>query len=112
MGDGVTISLGDTLPYLETRFLELIGKDQASNDLRSWFTALQQTALIQSSSVKCIGMHRPIPINEIYQPTRLKVKNLNFDKRVSIPFQDRTSRSIAQADALYEHVLSVSEFLR
>lgn len=112
MGDGVSINLGDTLPYLETRLLELIGKDQASNELKSWFAVLQQTALVQASSVKCIGMHRPIPLNEIYQPTRLRIKNLNFEKRQAMPFQDRTSRSIAQAEALYEHVLSVGEFLK
>jgi hypothetical protein len=112
MGDGVTISVGDALPYLETRFLELIGKDQASNDLKSWFTSLQQTALIQASSVKCIGMHRPIALNEIYQPTRLVVTGSNVAKLTSMPFQDRTTRSIAQADALYEHVFTVDEFLR
>ena len=112
MSEGVKIDLGSALPYLENRLLELIGKDQASNDLKSWFTALQQTAIIQASNVKCIGMHRPIPLAEIYQPTRLRVKGLNLEKRASLPFQDRTARSIAQAEALYEYVFTVDEFLK
>ena len=83
-----------------------------TNELKSWFSALQQTAIVQASSVKCIGMHSPIPLREIYQPTRLRVKGLNLEKRASSAFQDRISRSIAQAEALYEHVLTVQEFLK
>ena len=70
MGNGVSINLGDTLPYLETRLLQLIGKDQSSKDLESWFNSLQKTAMIQASYVKCIGMHHPLRMSEIYQPTR------------------------------------------
>ena len=37
MGDGVSINLGETLPYLETRLLQLIGKDQSTRDLEPNF---------------------------------------------------------------------------
>jgi hypothetical protein len=110
MGEGVTISLGDTLPYLETRLLQLIGKDQASQDLQSWFTNLQKVAYLQASHVQCIGMHRPLRLHEIYQPTRLRIKGTTetFD---SIPL-DKTARSIARANATNEYVIGVDQFLK
>lgn len=74
MGDGgITISLGDSLPYLEQRFLKLFGQDAETMELKEWFRRLQTTALIQAASVQCLGMRDPVPFLDIYQPTRLIV---------------------------------------
>jgi hypothetical protein len=115
MGDGgVTISLGETLPYLEQRFREMIGKDQATKEITSWFNGLQETALVQASQVQCIGMHRPLPMREIYQPTRLIVKDHrdNREKTSSFGPQDKTSRSITQSHAIEDRIVGVNEFLK
>ena len=115
MGDmGITIDLGDSLPYLEERLRQLIGKDQASKETADWFRNLQQTAILQASHVKCIGMHQPLPLAEIYQPTRLTVKGAtdNREKRESFGPQDKISRSITQAYAIQERVIGVDDFLK
>lgn len=75
---GITFEFGDSLPYLEDRFLRLIGKDQATKEAMTWFKGIQATALKQASHVQCVGMHTPIPHHLIYQPTRLKVRNRGF----------------------------------
>ena len=67
----ITISLGDTLPFLWEKFLKVIGRDPTSIALEAWFSQLQQMGLNDASTVQCIGMHTPIPLNEIYRPTRL-----------------------------------------
>ena len=110
----ININLGDILPYLEQRFLQLIGKDRASTEIASWFSTLQKTAMLQASQVKCIGMHCPLPLAEIYQPTRLKVKGLsgNRERGQSFPRQDKISRSIAQGAAIEERIIGVDDFLR
>jgi hypothetical protein len=115
MGDaGININLGDSLPYLEQRLLQLVGKDQASQETARWFNSLQKTAMLQASQVKCIGMHRPLPLTEIYQPTRLKVRGLTAAQanRGWSADLDRVSRSIAQAGAIQEHIVSADQFLR
>jgi hypothetical protein len=113
MGDaGITISLGDALPYVEERLRQLIGKDQASKDTADWFKNLQRVAMIQASQVKCIGMHRPLPLAEIYQPTRLRVKGRPTEQITSLPPQDKVSRSITLGHAIEERVMGVGDFLR
>lgn len=102
------------MPYLEQRFLQLIGKDRTNNDTASWFSSLQRTAILQASHVQCIGMHRPLLLREIYQPTRLKVRGPtnSREKLESFPHQDKVSRSIAQAGATEERVIRVTEFVK
>lgn len=115
MGEtSVNINLGDTLPYLEQRFLQLIGKDQATTETASWFSNLQKTAMLQASQVQCIGMHRPLPLAEIYQPTRLKVTGLADDlrKRETFPEQGKIGRSILQAGTLEVRLIGVDQFLK
>jgi len=59
-------------------------------------------------------MHRPLPLSQIYQPTRLKVRGLpeKSEQGQSFGPQDRVSRSIAQGYALQERVVTVREFLK
>lgn len=114
MGDGgLTISLGDSLPYLEQRFLKLFGQDAESKELAEWFRGLQTTALIQTASVQCLGMRDPVPFPKIYQPTRLIVgpDPDNAAAEESFSFQNRVSRSIMRGRSFSEKIISVDEFL-
>lgn len=114
MGDsGVTINI-DCLPYLEQRFLKLFGQDYESRELAAWFTSLQKTAILQTASVQCVGMRRPVAFEDIYQPTRLRLgpetRNLASDE--SFTHQNKASRSILLAKSLEERSATVEEFLR
>jgi hypothetical protein len=69
----IKVDFGDLLPYLAQQFLEFIGKDEETLDTAAWFADLQKIAIVQASEVKCFGMHRPLPLSQIYQRVRLKV---------------------------------------
>lgn len=71
MGDGVSINIGEALCYLENRTRALFGKDPVSEGWRRRLNKLNKLSMSQASAVQCIGMSKPIPISEIYQPTRL-----------------------------------------
>jgi hypothetical protein len=66
-----SVDLGGAVPYLVESFLELIGKDAATKEVVRWFSELQKVGLEESSYVQAVGMHQPIPIEDMYQPTRL-----------------------------------------
>ena len=70
----ITFDIGAAYPLIEQRVLALFGKDYATTEESKWLKALHYTATKVSSSVQCIGMHKPIPFSNIYQPTRLVVK--------------------------------------
>jgi hypothetical protein len=72
----VDIDLGSTLPFLYEKFLALIGKDKATQELHKWFADVEAAAIAEASTVQCIGMHQPLPIAEIYQPTKLLWQNM------------------------------------
>lgn len=113
--NSIQIGLGDVLPYLEERFLKLIGRDQESRETAEWFTNLQKTALSYASRVKCIGMHSPLPLSQIYQPTRLRVRGLAEEearRAQSFSHDDKATRSIVQGHALQERTLCAEEFLK
>jgi hypothetical protein len=114
MADGITISLGDALPYFEEKFLRLIGKDHETEDLKSWFRSLQTTALEQTAFVKCVGMQRAIPFENIYQPTRLYLGPEAVEKVVSRSYahHNRVSRSLVAARMLEERSLTADELLQ
>lgn len=115
MGDGgITISLGEALPYLEQRFFKLFGQDAENRELKEWFQGLQKTALAQTASVQCLGMRDPVPFPDIYQPTRLIVSPDPdaATSEESFHFENRLSRSISRGRAFNEQHISVEAFLR
>jgi hypothetical protein len=67
----ITLNLGDTIPFLWEKMLGVIGKDSGTVALKEWFTTLQQSGFATASSVQCIGMHTPLPLQDIYRPTKL-----------------------------------------
>jgi hypothetical protein len=70
MGD-FSIDVDGAVPYLVESFLSLIGKDAATRQVAQWFSELQRVGLEESSYVQAVGMHQPVPIEDMYQPTRL-----------------------------------------
>jgi hypothetical protein len=113
MGDsGLSINLGDSLPYLEQRFLEMIGKDAASKEAAAWLSNLQTTAIIQARHVYCVGMHAPLPFESIYQPTRLRVAGADeASKSESFYHHDEAIRSMLEGRRLLERSVSTEDFL-
>jgi len=115
MGDsGPTFNISaDALEYGEQKFLRLFGKDHESKELRNWFKELQNTALMQTATVHCVGMRNPLPFDNVYQPTRLLVGPDDSDLLgESYAWGDKVSRSILRGRALNEESISVHEFLK
>ena len=75
----VEINLGDTLPFLWEKFLGLVGKDQETSELKEWFAKLQRIGFVEASYVQCIGMHSPLPLQQIFQPTKLLWQTTGFE---------------------------------
>lgn len=113
MGDfGITLDIGTAYPFIEQRVLALFGKDYASTEQAKWLRSLHDTAARVSSSVQCIGMHKPIPFSNIYQPTRLVVNaSVSRKDREIFAYQDSVSRSLLQAQLYEEYVIDVSQVL-
>ena len=113
MGDSaLSVNLGDSLPYLEQRFLEIVGKDHASKEAAAWLSSLQTTSIIQAQYVYCVGMHSPLPFESIYQPTRLRVAGgEESPNNESFYHNNEAIRSILEGKRLQERSLSIEEFL-
>ena len=89
MSEGLTIDIGSAYPYLEERVLSLFGKDASS---KAWLKELQKlvrTSAAESAYIQCVGMPKPIPIGELYQPTQLlrhsgkgAEEPINFDELI------------------------------
>jgi len=108
----ITLDVGAAYPLIEQRVLALFGKDYASKEESRWLKALHDTATKVSSSVQCIGMHKPIPFSSIYQPTRVVVKKSANDRSNEVfAHQDSVSRSIVLADHFTEHSIDVVQLL-
>jgi hypothetical protein len=87
MSDGPSIDLGSALPYLEERLLGFVGKDPVSNEWKRSVERLTRLSVEQSAFVQCVGMAAPIPIAEIYQPTRLIRPALSGGQEEQIDFK-------------------------
>lgn len=113
MGDsGVTIPIGDCLPYLELKFKEMIGKDPESIDAAAWLSSLQKTAMVQAKHVYCVGMHSPLPFEAIYQPTRLRVAGAEEASRSeSFYHEDDAIRSMLEGRKLQQRSVTIDTFL-
>ena len=71
MNGDISFDLGSILPYIENRVLSLFGKDPATVEWRERVKNMTRVSAEQAGQVQCVGMHTPIPINQIYQPARL-----------------------------------------
>ena len=80
MSEGISIELGSLANYLEDRTRRMFGKDA---DTLDWLNRLQRRGKIgleQAGWVQCVGMEKPIRIDQIYQPIDLEG---NYDGAVS-----------------------------
>jgi hypothetical protein len=67
----LNVDLDKLLHATWQKFLKLLGKDAESQDLKKWLEERMRIAFLQARDVQCIGMHKPVLITDIYQPTRL-----------------------------------------
>jgi hypothetical protein len=65
------LNLKDLLNRTWDRFLGIFGKDADSQELRTWVEERTRIGFLQSRDVQCIGMHTPVLLSDIYQPTWL-----------------------------------------
>jgi hypothetical protein len=110
-GFSVKVDLGTALPYLEQKAKSLFGKDWESQEEAAWLTGLQNTALQQCSSVQCVGMHKPVPFEEIYQPTTLVFKGARQPQGEGYAYQNRVGRSIVAGHSQISSKVDVERFL-
>lgn len=87
----IKVDLGSAVPFVWEKFAALIGKDGETTDLRQWFHTLVRNGYEESATIQCIGMSKPLPLRDIYRPTKLywdvgyislkdaSGKNLNVD---------------------------------
>jgi hypothetical protein len=75
----IKLDAGSALLYLEEKAKGFFGKDFASLEAAAWLSGLQNTAVTQTRSVQCVGMHKPVPFDDIYQPTMLVIKGVRPD---------------------------------
>src|SRR4051812_32356734 len=71
MNGDISIDVGSAVPYLTDRVLSLFHKDVASQEWQAQLRTLVRLSFERAASIQCVGMHRPIPISNIYQPSRL-----------------------------------------
>src|ERR1035437_7893391 len=76
MSDGITIGLGDSLPYIVDSVMGLFGRDATSRGWKMRLSELVKLSAQQASMVQCVGMPQPIPITDIYQRTNVRVPPL------------------------------------
>ncbi len=72
MNGDVKIDVGGLLPYLEHKLRGLFGKDAESVGWAQKIKDMARRATEHAAFVQCIGMHTPIPIERIYQPSRVR----------------------------------------
>lgn len=71
MNGDINIDIGSAIPYAIERVLSIFGKDSISQAIKEKLNRQIQISTQEASWVQCVGMDRPIPITDIYQPTRL-----------------------------------------
>jgi hypothetical protein len=67
----VNVDLSGILFYLEDRVRALFGKSKEAQDASERLSRQVRMETERARLIRCIGMHDPVPLREIYQPTRL-----------------------------------------
>jgi hypothetical protein len=107
----IKLDAGSALLYLEEKAKGFLGKDFASLEAAAWLSGLQNTAVTQTRSVQCVGMHKPVPFDHIYQPTTLVIKGVPQTRQETYAYEDRVGRSIVASRALSYRPVNVESFL-
>src|ERR1051326_3387191 len=69
----VNVEVDKVLAAVWDKCLSIIGQDKASTEFKKWLEERTRNAFQVAKYVQCVGMQKPLPISEIYQPTRLRV---------------------------------------
>lgn len=77
MSGDLSVDLGAAIPYAVDRLLALFGKDSLTQSARARLSRREKSNVDDSTHVQCIGMSQPIPLENIYQPTRLQRQGLH-----------------------------------
>ena len=72
MNGHISIDIGAALLYYTDKLLSLIGKDATTRAANIRFLEMQQLAVERASAIQCVGMPDPVPIERLYQPSRLQ----------------------------------------
>ncbi len=72
MGEGISIDIGSLANYLEDRTRRIFGKDVDTLDWIGRLNRRSKVAVGQAAWVQCVGMDRPIRIQDIYQPIKVQ----------------------------------------
>ncbi len=108
----INIDLGSALPWVEDKIRGLFGKDYVTLEHKALLKQLHETAVEMTRSVQCIGMHKPVPFEKIYQPTRLRVRSgLDISTAAAFQAQNRIAQSIAIARGQSMNAVTVEDFL-
>jgi hypothetical protein len=109
---GITIDLGSALPWVEDRIRRLLGKDETTAQQKALLKQLHDTALEMTRSVQCIGMHKPVAFEDIYQPTKIRIRSgLDISTAAAFRGQNRIAQSIAVSRGESMSSASIDEFI-
>jgi hypothetical protein len=64
--------LDSTIATVRSRALEIFVSDEIQDDLRSTIQDHIDFTIREAELVQCVGMTQPVPLRDLYQPTRLK----------------------------------------
>jgi hypothetical protein len=59
----IELNTTDALLYLEEKAKSFFGRDATAVEAAKWLSSLQNTALVQTRAVQCVGMHKPVPFD-------------------------------------------------
>jgi hypothetical protein len=107
----IELNATDALLYLEEKAKSFFGKDAAAVEAAKWLSSLQNTALVQTRAVQCVGMHKPVPFDDIYQPTSLMIKGVPQKKQETYAYETNASRSIVASRVSSYRAVNVENFL-
>ena len=107
----IELNATDALLYLEEKAKRFFGKDAASVEASKWLSSLQNTALVQTRAVQCVGMHKPVPFDDIYQPTSLVIKGVLQRRQETYAYETNVSRSIIASRVASYRAVNVESFL-
>jgi hypothetical protein len=75
MNGDVSIDVGSALPYVIERTLAIFGRDALTQEAKNRLQRQIRLSFETASFVQFVGMDRPIPIQQIYQQTRLLTRS-------------------------------------
>lgn len=67
------IHLNQTIPYLTARFCSLFSADEVPDGFDAKMREHIDLSVREAFYVQCVGMREPVPLMQLYQPTKLKL---------------------------------------